>query len=90
MIDSPLLFGDFNSSVVRLKVGEYCSFGESCSLFQFQCGAIKSMMAKLITGLFTNFNSSVVRLKAKQRTQFIILFHDFNSSVVRLKEFFIL
>jgi hypothetical protein len=54
----------FNSSVVQLK--ESSNKGDIVldTLFQFQCGTIKSTVGRMIKSAAGGFNSSVVQLKA--------------------------
>ena len=58
---------NFNSSVVRLKVDLTYPVNDGFSVFQFQCGTIKSMKLNVYTATMLHFNSSVVRLKEDKR-----------------------
>jgi len=79
-------FADFNSSMVRLKVGHLrlpCVHNE----FQFLNGSIKRKGNILLSFANRHFNSSMVRLKVFKRTGTGLIFLNFNSSMVRLKGF---
>ena len=89
-IDHPaaanITFGDFNSSMVRLKEKDALLLQMLEDLFQFQYGAIEGHW--LCSGwsmCHPCFNSSMVRLKVSDARSYLIDFNDFNSSMVRLK-----
>ena len=76
---------DFNSKVVRLKVCNKSTGLFSTTKFQFQSGAVKSMVTVPSSALLANFNSKVVRLKANSLILAMLSLFYFNSKVVRLK-----
>ena len=53
----------FNSNMVRLKVGEKNADSRVVKSFQFQYGAIKSVIVVLKPSSIPCFNSNMVRLK---------------------------
>ena len=54
---------DFNSTVVRLKLGVELKVPTFETEFQFYCSAIKTISANVFHYLMWDFNSTVVRLK---------------------------
>ena len=65
-IVAPALEISFNSNVVRLKAWLSCEEEKVEDLFQFQCGAIKSLKPSFVKFSFCCFNSNVVQLKAEK------------------------
>ena len=54
-------------------------------IFQFQYGAIKSLVWNLLINNSVNFNSNMVRLKGLAKFQKALQILNFNSNMVRLK-----
>ena len=80
------IFANFNSSMVRLKVGDPWICREDRAEFQFQYGTIESHGEfESIYRDLTDFNSSMVRLKEFSNFTPDMALRDFNSSMVRLK-----
>ena len=71
--------------MVRLK-GVIINHLQMLYLFQFQCGAIKSIKTYTNEGELVRFNSNVVRLKENRVRATFNREIGFNSNVVRLKD----
>ena len=78
------MFSNFNSSMVRLKVGDETPY-KLFKKFQFQYGAIKSSCRNKSQNDIPYFNSSMVRLKVFNYRICNCSLLYFNSSMVRLK-----
>ena len=77
---------NFNSNMVRLKVGRGLGRTYQLYRFQFQYGAIKSRKTGDYESLMRqDFNSNMVRLKGANLQKRKRRSEDFNSNMVRLK-----
>ena len=75
----------FNSTMVRLKVGDRYTKGDERVSFQFHNGSIKSLTGFTTIMIQTSFNSTMVRLKAVLEEPTRDPNKCFNSTMVRLK-----
>ncbi|SFE65067.1 hypothetical protein SAMN05444380_11569 [Thermophagus xiamenensis] len=77
--------GNFNSTMVRLKLLRPLRPRTPPMIFQFHYGSIEASSNKPIIQYRSNFNSTMVRLKLTSNFSEGLIVSNFNSTMVRLK-----